>query len=401
MKLQLSRDTLNLLRLYALSLMMSFGVGMVFPTIPALAASFNVSVGLAAQFVTAQALGRAFSLIPGGMIVDRLGKSFAMLLGPALVAIGACITAVSPFFSLLLLAQFLAGAGDSIWMIGREVAGIELTRSDQRGRVMSGFMGISSAGASIGPVAGGLLTDIFNFRVVFFTYTCLALVVLAFSWSAHEERTAPVSHRSTAFQFGKLREIEPYFRRTYLVLIFATFCMMLYRTTLQSMLPLYVGTHLGFSMTQVGALFGIAGIFVVIMIIPAGIITDTIGRKAASVPSTALPALAFVAFPFVNSMVSLGFLAALIGVANGLSLGSVATSTYDVIPANKRGQFQGLRRTIGEMGGVAGPLLGGILANTYNPGMIFLIYSPLLFLAAGLLAFVSRETLAKKRPLDT
>lgn len=401
MKIQLSRDTLKLVRLYALSLMMSFGVGMAFPTIPALAASFNVSVGLAAQFVTAQALGRAFSLIPGGMIVDLLGRRFAMLLGPALVATGACITAVSPFFSLLLLAQFLAGAGDSIWMIGREVAGIELTRSDQRGRVMSGFMGISSAGASLGPVAGGLLTDIFDYRVVFFTYSCLALVVLAFSWSAREERTGPVSHRSTVFQFGKLREIEPYFRRTYLVLIFATFCMMLYRTTLQSMLPLYVGTHLGFSTTQVGTLFGIAGIFVIIMIIPAGIITDTIGRKAASVPSTALPALAFVAFPFVTSMVSLGFLAALIGVANGLSLGSVATSTYDVIPANKRGQFQGLRRTVGEMGGVAGPLIGGILANTYNPGITFLIYSPLLFLAAGLLAFVSKETLAKKRPLAT
>ena len=401
MNLQLSRDTLHLVKLYLLSLMMSFGSGMIFPIIPALASSFNVSVGLAAQFVTAQALGRAFSLIPGGMIVDRLGRRFAMLLGPTLVAMGACITAVSPFFSLILLAQFIAGAGDSIWMIGREVTGIELMRSDQRGRVMSGFMGISSAGATLGPVAGGLLNDSFDFRVVFYSYTCLALVVLAISWFTREVRTGPASHRSTVFQFGKLREIEPYFRQTYLVLIFATFCMMLYRTTLHSMLPLYVGTHLGFSTTQVGALFGISGIFVVIMIIPAGIITDTIGRKAASVPSTALPALAFVAFPFVDSMVKLGFLAALIGAANGLSLGSVATSTYDVIPANKRGQFQGLRRTIGEMGGVSGPLLGGIIANTYNPGMTFLIYSPLLFLAAGLLAFVSRETLAKKRPLAT
>ncbi len=397
---RMSRETLNLVRLYALSLVMSFGVGMVFPTIPALAQSFDVSPGLAAQFVTAQALGRAFSLLPGGIIVDRLGRRFAMILGPALVTVGASITAVTPYFSLLLLAQFLAGAGDSIWMIGREVSGIELTRSDQRGRVMSGFMGISSAGNAIGPVAGGVLTDWFDFRVVFFAYASMALIVLLVSAATAKKETIHRSPKASVFQFGKINEIDPYYRRTYLVLVFATFCMMLYRTTLNSMLPLYVGTHLGYSTTQVGTLFGVAGIFVLIMIIPAGIITDTIGRKAASVPSTALPALAFAAFPFVESMFPLALLAALIGAANGLSLGSVATSTYDIIPEGKRGHFQGLRRTIGELGGITGPMLGGIIANKLNPGMTFLIYSPMLFLAAGFLAFASRETLPSKRPAN-
>ena len=51
------------------------------------------------------------------------------------------------------------------------------------------------------------------------------------------------------------------------------------------------------------------------------------------------------------------------------------------------------------MGGVTGPMLGGLIANTLNPGMTFLIYSPLLFLAAGFLAFASRETLPSKRPV--
>ena len=263
---------------------------------------------------------------------------------------------------------------------------------------MSGFMGISSAGMTMGPVAGGFLADVFNFRVVFFIYMFLALGVLASALAARETSLAYRRSSSSLFKFGRLSEIDPYYRRTYLVLIFATFCMMLYRTTLQSMLPLYVGTHLGFSTTQVGSLFGVAGIFVLVMIIPAGIITDTIGRKAASVPSTAIPALVFLAFPLARSMAMLSILAALLGAANGLSLGSVATTTYDVIPEAKRGQFQGLRRTLGEMGGVTGPLLGGFIANSYNPGMTFLLYSPLLFVAAFLLALASRETLIKRQP---
>ena len=75
----------------------------------------------------------------------------------------------------------------------------------------------------------------------------------------------------------------------------------------------------------------------------------------------------------------------------------MATSTYDVIPQSGRGRLQALRRTIAEVGGVAGPLLGGLLANLYNPGAPFLVYGPVLILAALLLAFLAKETLVKQR----
>ncbi|MSQ28228.1 MAG: hypothetical protein EXR51_08850 [Dehalococcoidia bacterium] len=51
----------RLLSLYIPALIMSFGQGMVGTTIPILAHSFNGSVGLAAQAVTAQLQGRAIS----------------------------------------------------------------------------------------------------------------------------------------------------------------------------------------------------------------------------------------------------------------------------------------------------------------------------------------------------
>jgi hypothetical protein len=40
-------------------------------------------------------------------------------------------------------------------------------------------------------------------------------------------------------------------------------------------------------------------------------------------------------------------------------------------------------------------LLGGILADKFNPGVPFLAYAPLLILSAILLAVVGRETLQK------
>jgi hypothetical protein len=57
--------------------------------------------------------------------------------------------------------------------------------------------------------------------------------------------------------------------------------------------------------------------------------------------------------------------------------------------------LQAARRTIAETGGVGAPLVGGYLADTFNPGVPFLAYAPLLILSAVLLAVVAHETLKK------
>jgi MFS family permease len=75
--------------------------------------------------------------------------------------------------------------------------------------------------------------------------------------------------------------------------------------------------------------------------------------------------------------------------------GSVATSTYDVVPAHVRGRLQAVRRTVAELGSGLAPLFGGYLANTFNPGVPFLFYAPLLAVSATLLAVVGKETLER------
>jgi MFS family permease len=99
--------------------------------------------------------------------------------------------------------------------------------------------------------------------------------------------------------------------------------------------------------------------------------------------------------PFAGTFFHLAVIVCFLGVANGLSLGSLATSTYDVSPPSARGRLQAARRTIAEIGGVGAPLLGGFLSDTFNPGVPFLAYAPLLVLSAVLLALVGRETLQR------
>jgi MFS family permease len=326
--------------------------------------------------------------------------------GPLIAAVAALLAAIAPWFGAILLLAAAMGVADSLWTFGREIAGIDLARQDQRGRVLSGFHGVHNIGLALGPLLGGLLAEAVGFRAAFLAYAACAAISVPLGFIGQESppprkpESTTVSGRIPLLQrlnrLGALfRQIQPDLRATYVVLVFATLTSFVQRTTLQSMMPLYASSRLGFSPSEIGLLFSIMGVFVFIMILPAGFIIDKVGRKWATVPSTGIPALVFIFIPFSESFFQLAVLVSLMGIANGLSLGSIATSTYDVVPASARGRLQAVRRTIAETGAVAAPLLGGFLADSYDPGVPFLIYFPLLVLSAVLLAVIGRETLKR------
>ena len=402
--------------------MAGVGWSMVLPVIPRLADEFNVSVGVAMQVVTFFVVGRMVGTPIAGMVVDRIGSRLALIGGPALVCLGGLASVFTPWFLVILGTAFLVGIGESLWAFGREIAGIDLATLDKRGRILSGFHGIHGAGLAFGPLLGGVLADSMGLQVVFIAIAVESAAAVALGMlvanSRREARAAVQASGESALtktsrspfsltRFtrtivdwprsikGLVMEINPGMRTTYATLVFATFAGFLFRNGYQSLLPVFADEELGLSSTEIGALFSFAGIIVLLLTLPAGLIIDKIGRKWATVPSTALPGIAFLLVPFAHSFVFMVPLVIMMGVANGLSLGSLATSTYDVIPASARGRLQALRRTIADVGGIGAPALGGLLTNLYGPTVPFVVYAPILLLAGLALAIGAKETLIK------
>jgi MFS family permease len=381
---------------------------MIVPAVPVMAGFFAVSPGTAAQTITALALGRFAGMPLSGAVLDRMGTRAALISGPVLACGAALLAGITPWFSVILALLFLIGVGESIWVIAREVAGIDLARQDQRGRVLSGFHGINNLGLALGPLFGGLLTEWLNFHAVFFAYAACAFISALLGTSVAASHPPAVMQLAAKSPWSMpnigqwwrglvelFHQIHPELRATYVVLVLATLTSFMHRVTTQSILPLLATANLGLSPKEVGMLFTISGVSVFAMILPAGYVIDKVGRKWATVPSTGIPALAFLMIPFATSFLQLAVLLSFLGIANGLSLGSLATSTYDVVPASARGRLQAARRTLAEIGGVGAPLAGGYLADAFNPGVPFLVYAPLLVLSAILLAVVARETLER------
>ena len=286
---------------------------MVFPGIAIMPSFFDVSIGAAAQVVSLYGIGRFAAMPVAGQIIDRAGSRASLIAGTILIASGAAMACIVPWFLLVLVASFVIGSGDGLWAMGREVSGVDLVKLDQRGRVLSGFHGMHSGGFAVGPLLGGILIELANLRVMFAAYallSVLAVILAVFSHNAvaarnSKELQALPDNKSSKNRIRRLLDlylqIDPGLRSTYLVFVFATAAAFMFRQTFQSILPLYAESEAGLSAIEIGTLFSFSGVLILVMILPVGFILDKIGRKWATVPSTGLPAIAFLALPFTDS----------------------------------------------------------------------------------------------------
>jgi MFS transporter, DHA1 family, multidrug resistance protein len=386
-----------LFHIYLPSVLMGFGLGMLLPTLPVLARSFDVAPELAAQAITALLVGRVGVLFPAGWVVDHLGRRPAMVAGPLVVLAGLLVTATTPWFALVFVGQVLVGAGEGLWSLGREIAAVEQIRAESRGRVIGAFFGISSAGATLGPVLGGQLADRAGYPAVFLVAGAFAVAVcgIGLTYRDAPRRISRTSGRASLRR--PFDAVAPGFVVTFQVLMYATFCAMLRGTSVQSLLPVYVVSDLGYSASDAGYLFGVIGLTQLLMIAPAGYLSDKVGRKAATVPAALLAGAGFAAMALSTGPLALGVSAFVLGLSAGLAVGSMTSFTYDIVSPEARGTVQAFRRSIGEIGAFSGPIVGGLIAGASGAGMAFLAFAPL-HLASGLLVlFVARETLGQDR----
>jgi MFS family permease len=382
--------------IYLPSILMSLGQGILIPALPAIGVEFGVSGALAVQAITAQLLGRALALIPAGGAIDRWGAKPVMVIGAALATVSGIGTALAPHFAVVLVTQFAWGMGMSIWMFGREIAAFDMVKADQRGRQMSALMGIGSTGMALGPAIGGVLTDTIGVRPLFWFYALASAVVLAISVAQPNTHSSKRKKSGPLFSFSAIKHIQPYYRMTYAVLFISTFGQMARSQVTNSALPLYTQQELGMTATQTGIIFSVIGIVTFSMIIPTGFISDKLGRKWAAVPAAVLSLTGFIMIPFFDTLPLLIVAGLVIGIANGLAMGAMTIYTFDIIPAEYRGQLQALRRSVGEIGGLLSPPVVGVLSQAYGAGMAFWAVAPLHAVAAILLIFVAKESLKKR-----
>ncbi len=396
--------------LSAVAFCVALGFGILAPALPVFARTFDVTALQASAVISVFALVRFITSPLAGALVDRLGERVVMSSGLFIVAISSAAAGFSQTYGQLLALRGVGGLGSSMFTVSAMALLLRVVDSDQRGRAAGAFQGGFLLGGVAGPAVGGIVVA-WSIRAPFFVYAITligaAIVALAFmAKSRLREREQEVAHGEA----DKLEQLRVALKdRAYqaalgtnLVTGFVAFGLR------SSAVPLFVteGLDRGASMTGIG--FLLAAAIQAALLLPAGRMADTQGRRKAlligtigttvgmlilTVSDVAANGLGTAAVAgtalFLLAMAVQGVAAAFLGSAPAAVVG-------DVMAGRKGGIVVATFQMMSDVGAVAGPLVAGLLIDGFDFNWAF-ASGAALSLVAVVLVFLMPETLHRSR----
>jgi EmrB/QacA subfamily drug resistance transporter len=159
--------------------------------IPSASAALEISPADVQWIVTAYTLTFGGFLLLGGRIADYWGRKRTFMVGLFGFALASLIGGLAPTFGLLITARALQG-GFAALLAPAALALISVSFHDPKERAKAfGVMGaISGAGAAIGLLLGGVLTEYFSWRWCLAVNTPIAIVTMLFARNLVRESRA-------------------------------------------------------------------------------------------------------------------------------------------------------------------------------------------------------------------
>ena len=368
---------------------MALGLGIIAPALPLFGRTFGVGAALVGSLVSVYALGRLVLDVPGGLLVDRVGRRPVLLGSAAMVVVTATLAGTAGSFPQLVLWRFLQGMGSGLFTTSAMVAMADLGGPIHRARALSVFSGAFLIGSSLGPSVGGLVTAQYGPRAPFLVYAGLG--ALAFLW-VFRQVPETAAARAHSPQSDRAESAPPFPYRDFALVGLVTFAVFFTRAGGRAtILPLFAYNQLGASATQVGLMLSSLAIMNMVVLYPTGALSDRFGRKFAIVPSVLLMALSFVLMSRATSYPGLLAGVVLLGIGSGIGGPAPAAYVADLGPPDRIGAAMGLYRAIGDLGFFIGPLAMGWVADASGYRVALASIAGLLLVAILPFALFARE----------
>ena len=387
-----------ILPLYLPTLCIMFGYGMIVPVLPLFARSLAAGLGVTGVIVSMRGAGSLLFALPAGAIISRLGRLPVLLFA----ALGAALTAAATgFVGRLVPLAFLTltmGAMHVLWMLSVQTHIRQNLPSHRRGRAMAFVGGTARVGWVLGPVAGGYLGKIYGLQSVYFGQALVCVVAVAFlliggshyRLRSREQRGEPFQAPGIPF----LRTLQGKERSFVLVGLVVIMLQML-RIGRQTLIPLW-GERIALDVAAIGLIFGLSRAIELVLVYPAGVLMDRLGRKWAAVPCLLLQSIGLALIPLTGDFSGLLLVSLLTGIGNGLGSGIVLTLGADLAPRASAGEFLGVWQLVGDIGATSGALLIGVVAQILGLQIAPLVIAGFGLAGAWIMIFRVAETLTGK-----
>jgi EmrB/QacA subfamily drug resistance transporter len=146
--------------------------------------------------VNAYTLTLSALILLGGSLGDRLGRRRIFVIGVIWFAIASLLCGIAPSIGLLVAARGLQGIGGALLTPGSLAILQASFRPEDRSRAIGIWSGFGATAAVIGPLLGGWLLDVANWRWVFLVNLPVAGIVLLLARHIPETKDAEAPRRS-------------------------------------------------------------------------------------------------------------------------------------------------------------------------------------------------------------
>ncbi|MFT5366840.1 MAG: MFS family permease [Candidatus Latescibacterota bacterium] len=389
-----------ILPVYVPTFLLSFCRGLIIPILPFYAKSFDISYTLVGVILAAEGIGSILGALPTSIVINKLGRKNAMILGVLMVAFSVAGLFFAPSVIVVLLLRLISGVGGSIWNISRHAYLTDVTSPNQRGRALSIFGGVNRIGTFAGPAVGGILAAAFTLRTPFLAFGAIAIITAIVAAFTVERRDTPVVISSK----GHIHHIAGIFHAHYRILCTAGVGQLFAQTIRNGryvFIPLFGADVLGLDVDDVAYIMSFSG-FIDMLVFPvAGVIMDRFGRKFAMIPCFAIQAIGMACIPFTGNYYELLGVTCLIGFGNGIGSGTMMTLGADLAPKENVGEFLSFWRLIGDGGQMGAPMIVGRIADMVGLSPAAFVIAGIGLAASGIFLFFVPETLQKPPPQPT
>ncbi len=382
-----------ILPVYLPAFLLSFSNGIITPTLPLYAKSFHISLSLVGVVVAMSTFGVLMMDVPAGILIERIGRKPSMIIGTAILAFSMLGVGLARTLLALIIYQLIAGVGEALWGASRHTYMTDVIPIPERGRSIALFGGIGRIGAFAGPVIGGYLGERYGLRFPFFVHTVIAAItsILCIFFIVETKGVAAInSHRLLHWErFATLLKVH---FRSFATAGSGQICIQALRTGRRIIIALY-GTDIGLDVKSVGWVFSLSSFVDMSMFYPAGVIMDGFGRRYTNVSCAFIFATGMAIMPFAGGFTSLLIASIVMGIGNGFGSGAMMTLGADLAPKEGRGEFLGIWRLIGDVGGTTGPLVVGNIAEVWSLGGSAFALAGIGYIAVVIFLWLVPETL--------
>jgi MFS family permease len=345
---------------YGPTILLAIGQGAILPLVALSARALGASVGMAAFVVALIGIGQLLGDLPAGALAARIGEKRALIAACALDAAALLGAFVATSVLLLGLAIAVTGVAGAVFNLARHAYLTEAIPIPMRARALSTLGGTFRIGVFIGPFVGAAVVTQWSIGAAYGFAAVMSLAAAVLT-AFLPDVTQKSAHTGVGQGRRSVMSVLAEHRHILLTLGIGILIISAARSTRQSIVPLWAES-VGVNAATTSVIFGISAAVDMLLFYPGGAIMDRFGRVYVAVPSMIVLGLGFLLLPLTSGATTVGLVAALMGLGNGISSGVVLTLGADASPSQNRAQFLAGWRLCSDLGTAAGPLLISVVS---------------------------------------